>query len=649
MLRNCSEPSSDTGQMTMRNFAFFALTSLSLMLGVPSSGPDAAGLGGIGEARAQGAAYSGGVVFLDQNWSAEERLQYYFTSQGSAAMHYEVFLALEQAGSQALFRSDANMSRYGLVPSSADPTYNPDALPIGIAKANVTDGQFRGTWAGLTCAACHNGQLEYRGARIWINGGTNTAFDVDAFLDGLDDALAATVADPAKFDRMAARLNRRDGPRREELRRWVSADAAAVHSYRARTAVMPHPVGPGRVDALALIHNQVLGNQLGFPENLRPVDAPVKYSFTWNIPQSAWAQWSGMLPDPILRNAGEAVGVFAKTDLTSPTVAAGLFDSTLDMRGIIKLEDLLRKLAPPVWPESVLGPINRAKAATGKRLFAELCSTCHTSWPYRWSEPRLEGKRFIENAIVAAKVIGTDPTAFDNPQFRSEASFQHGALAQFLPSAPDGPGMASNPELFGVLRTVFFTIELNKLGLTREERLSAHNFTPFFPDPQPLPPAVPAYKANPIEGMWASPPYLHNGSIPNLYELLLPAAQRTKRFFVGRDFDPVRVGVDTSGNTGRFLMDTTLVGNSNAGHSFENGSGPGIIGRLLTDDERWALVEYMKSVPEVPAQVAPNGGPPNPVRAWLDPAFYHVRHPGTYAGAPQLNKATSGAPAAVPQ
>ncbi len=132
----------------MRNFVFFALTSLSLMLGVPSSGPDATGLDGIGEARAQGGAYSGGVVFLDQNWSAEERQQYYFTSQGSAAMHYEVFLALEQAGSRALFRSDANMSRYGLVPSSADPTYNPDALPIGIAKATVPDGQFRGTWVG---------------------------------------------------------------------------------------------------------------------------------------------------------------------------------------------------------------------------------------------------------------------------------------------------------------------------------------------------------------------------------------------------------------------------------------------------------------------------------------------------------------------
>ncbi|MBV9653374.1 MAG: hypothetical protein JOZ42_02295 [Acetobacteraceae bacterium] len=633
----------------MRSIARLPFMTLSMMLALSSSGSDRIRIGGIGEVHAQGTDYAGRVTFLDQNWSPEDRLQYYFTSQGSAATRYDVFLALEQANSQELFRSDANMSRYGLVPSPADPTYNPDGLPIGIAKAAVAEGQFSGSWAGLTCAACHNGQLEYKGARIRINGGTNTALNMQAFLDGLDDALAATVADPAKFDRMAARLGRTDPSSREELRRWVSEDAAATHIYRHKTAVMSYPVGPGRIDALALIHNQVIGRQLGFAENLRPVAAPVKYSFTWNIPQSAWAQWSGVLPDPVLRNAGEAMGVFVRTDLTSPTVAEGLFESTIDMRGLIKLEDLLRKLAPPVWPESVFGPIDRAKAAVGKQLFAENCGSCHSSWPHRWSEPRLEGRRFVENAIVKADVIGTDTTAFNNPQFQSAASFQHGALAQFLPSAPDGPSMASNPELFGVLRTVFFTMELDKLGLSHEERLSAHNYSPFFPDPQDPPPAVPAYKANPIEGMWASPPYLHNGSVPNLYELLIPAAERTKKFFVGREFDPVRVGVDMSGNTGRFEMDTTMTGNFNAGHSFENGGGPGTIGRLLTDDERWALVEYMKSVPEVPAQVTPNGGPPNPVRAWLDPNFYHVRHPGTYTGAPQLAGATDTAPAAKPQ
>jgi hypothetical protein len=137
--------------------------------------------------------------------------------------------------------------------------------------------------------------------------------------------------------------------------------------------------------------------------------------------------------------------------------------------------------------------------------------------------------------------------------------------------------------------------------------------------------------------MWSAPPFLHNGSVPNLYELLIPASERSKTFYVGRGFDPLKVGVDTTGSSGKFLYDTALVGNSNQGHSFENG-GPakGVIGRLLSEDERWALIEFVKSVPNEPSQISPFGGPQNPVRAWLDETFYHVRNPGTYDGAPKL-------------
>ena len=98
----------------------------------------------------------------------------------------------------------------------------------------------------------------------------------------------------------------------------------------------------------------------------------------------------------------------------------------------------------------------------------------------------------------------------------------------------------------------------------------------------------------------------------NLYEMLLPAKERTKKFYLGREFDPVKVGLDTSGNFGKFLMDTTVRGNSNAGHSFENGPrGNGVIGPLLTNEQRWDLVEYLKSIPEQAAQITPFGGPPD--------------------------------------
>ena len=50
---------------------------------------------------------------------------------------------------------------------------------------------------------------------------------------------------------------------------------------------------------------------------------------------------------------------------------------------------------------------------------------------------------------------------------------------------------------------------------------------------------------------------MHNGSVPNLYEMLVPAKERTKKFYVGREFDPIKVGLDTSGASGRFLLDTS--------------------------------------------------------------------------------------------
>src|SRR4029077_16461563 len=149
---------------------------------------------------------------------------------------------------------------------------------------------------------------------------------------------------------------------------------------------------------------------------------------------------------------------------------------------------------------------------------------------------------------------------------------------------------------------------LSEIKMTDAEKANVHGYREFPPPPPPNR----VWKAAPRDGVWATPPFMHNGSVPNLYEMLVPAKQRTKKFYYGREFDPVKVGLDTSGNSGKFLLDTTQPGNSNAGHSFENGpKGKGVIGPLLTEEQRWALVEYLKSIPEAAGRVTPFGGPPN--------------------------------------
>src|SRR5262245_31383502 len=143
-------------------------------------------------------------------------------SQGSAAIPYDIFLTLETANGRELFRSDEHVARYGFVPHPADPKYNPDGLAIGLTKTVMTEGPWKGEWVGLGCAACHNGQLEYKGTKIRISGGNAKNFDVLAFIAALDDALAATATDPEKFGRLAEKLGQQGSADREALRERLS-------------------------------------------------------------------------------------------------------------------------------------------------------------------------------------------------------------------------------------------------------------------------------------------------------------------------------------------------------------------------------------------------------------------------------------------
>src|SRR6185369_4328226 len=142
----------------------------------------------------------------DQAWSQADRDFYYNVSQGSAVMEYAVFVNLELADSQELFRSDANSDRYGMITQSANPRTNPEGLPVGLAKWSVADGRWKGEYIGLTCAACHNAQLNYKGRKIRIDGGVGNTFDFVAYIGALNNAMQATWADAAKFERLATRV-----------------------------------------------------------------------------------------------------------------------------------------------------------------------------------------------------------------------------------------------------------------------------------------------------------------------------------------------------------------------------------------------------------------------------------------------------------
>ena len=101
------------------------------------------------------------VIYLDQAWSQADREMFYQTSQGTQIIAYDIFLNLEVAGSQELFRADSNSERYGLIPQAGNPATNPDALPIGLTKTVVTEGRWKGQTIGVTCALCHTAPVSY--------------------------------------------------------------------------------------------------------------------------------------------------------------------------------------------------------------------------------------------------------------------------------------------------------------------------------------------------------------------------------------------------------------------------------------------------------------------------------------------------------
>ena len=151
-----------------------------------------------------------------------------------------------------------------------------------------------------------------------------------------------------------------------------------------------------------------------------------------------------------------------------------------------------------------------------------------------------------------------------------------------------------------------------------------------------LPQVLASYKARPLAGAWATAPYLHNGSVPTLYQLLSPVDERSPKFPTGQWlFDKVNVGLVTEPDVkGGVMLDTAAAGNSNSGHEFRAGYvepcqvGPdgravinhqyGLIGPALTHDQRMDIIEYLKirrddpqdAATEFPAHcaVSPPGG-----------------------------------------
>ncbi len=183
--------------------------------------------------------------------------------------------------------------------------------------------------------------------------------------------------------------------------------------------------------------------------------------------------------------------------------------------------------------------IDAARASAGRQVFEKTCSKCHGTYGETGEYP---------NKIVPLDVIGTDPA--------------------------------------------------RALGLS--DKLVAHYNATWLAEQHPANPKMTGYQAPPLDGIWASAPYLHNGSVPTIYDLL-KSSSRPARFkrppstdfahydreHVGWKYEPVESPTSLSPEERPFYYDTARYGLGNGGHVF---------GDKLSEDERMSVIEYLKTL-----------------------------------------------------
>jgi hypothetical protein len=220
----------------------------------------------------------------------------------------------------------------------------------------------------------------------------------------------------------------------------------------------------------------------------------------------------------------------------SAAFGTGATPATLDRDRIKRIEDWLRTREPPPYPY----PVTEALSLKGAAVYKEYCAGCHG----------LNGRSFEgENVgeVTPIQQINTDPHRLNS------YTYDLAVNQNLLYAETDDP-----TERFSHFRKTF------------------------------------GYANMPLDGLWLRAPYLHNGSVPTLRDLLEPSSRRPKTFYRGYDvYDQAKVGFVSTreSENGRafFKFDTAVAGNSNSGHEGKR------YGTELPADEKTALIEYLKT------------------------------------------------------
>lgn len=533
-----------------------------------------------------------------QGWTDQDRQQWYHTSAGTQLIPYDWFVALLDDQSEQTF------GQTGILPDRT----RADRLSVGLSEPKSPNPSASST--GMNCAFCHTTQFTYQGNQIRIEGGPSLQNN-QQFLNALMERLGALLAPdmptllkslkehhpPDRFNVFATKvLTRRGEGITVHTLTKLAVDVATLTQTlisRGGRDLSPARWGPGRFDALGRGGNTVFVPLN--PDNLRPANAPVSIPALWGVWEYDWVQWAGSIQHPLARNVAQVIGVNAGLFAWTQTPPLGPFDdddkfhSSVDVDALTQLEHLARRLQPPHWP-SAFPPIKRELAERGRDLYhgnkgkgvPNLCAHCHVA---KRIENRSPNGPSLQVTMIPQQEVGTDPLYLEN---FSRRTVDTGSLARGRLSAKE----ASQYVTTEILARHHVENDPEYAQRTNEWRDLAQ------------------YIARPHLAVWATAPFLHNGSVPNLYELLSPAKDRHRCFYLSpnMEFDPHSVGYKViecdptaPAPPGGFKFEAYLPGNGNGGHEFTNTptcngpAGNGVLGCELPPDDRWAIIEYLKT------------------------------------------------------
>ena len=262
---------------------------------------------------------------------------------------------------------------------------------------------------GLTCAGCHTGSINYKGTSIRFDGGP-AMLELRKLELATGLAILYTLKVPGRFNRFADRVLGRDADKAERNKlkaelndvwdflkgqidvteKTLEEQGPAGHSGRIWPARRAQPDRqPG------FLYRLRQEQSAGYEANLHANDAPVSFPPVWTVPWLWWAQYDASIEQPLIRNAGEALGVRALLNLSPDFPPDRLFRSSVALENLVRIEEMLRGgdpfsrtpkgfggLTSPKWPSHLFPDdpdwkIDPERVAKGRALYAKICAECH--------------------------------------------------------------------------------------------------------------------------------------------------------------------------------------------------------------------------------------------------------------------------------